>query len=123
MQTYDEAFVDRFMTPWNAHDVDGAMALMTDVASGRSGEALSHTVPISTDRRTFVRPSPMPSGRCRTLPMNLVHASFGPDVVVLELLVTGRLPGGEKAKFRACDAMTVRDGKVAAKRSYRKVVE
>lgn len=26
----DDAFVQRFMKPWNDHDVDGAMALMTD---------------------------------------------------------------------------------------------
>jgi hypothetical protein len=26
----DQAFVDRFLVPWNQHDVDGAMALMTD---------------------------------------------------------------------------------------------
>ena len=44
------------------------------------------------------------------------------DLVVLELLVTGTPAGGEQAKFHACDVMTVRDGKVAAKRSYRKVV-
>lgn len=30
MQTYDEAFVEKFIAPWNAHDVDGAMALMTE---------------------------------------------------------------------------------------------
>jgi ketosteroid isomerase-like protein len=30
MELYDQAFVDRFLAPWNRHDVDGAMALMTD---------------------------------------------------------------------------------------------
>jgi ketosteroid isomerase-like protein len=30
MAHYDEAFVDRFLEPWNRHDVDGALALMTD---------------------------------------------------------------------------------------------
>jgi hypothetical protein len=41
--------------------------------------------------------------------------------VVLELLVSGTLPDGQQARFHACDVMTLRDGKVAAKRSYRKV--
>jgi ketosteroid isomerase-like protein len=27
---YDEAFVERFLAPWNRHDIDGALALMTD---------------------------------------------------------------------------------------------
>ena len=30
MAHYDEAFVDRCLAPWNRHDVDGALALMTD---------------------------------------------------------------------------------------------
>ena len=30
MPPYDDTFVDRFPEPWNQHDVDGALALMTD---------------------------------------------------------------------------------------------
>ena len=30
MPPYDDKFVDRFLEPWNQHDVDGALALMTD---------------------------------------------------------------------------------------------
>jgi ketosteroid isomerase-like protein len=30
MARYDDAFVDRFLEPWNRHDVDGALSLITD---------------------------------------------------------------------------------------------
>ena len=30
MARYDDTFVGRFPEPWNRHDVDGALALMTD---------------------------------------------------------------------------------------------
>ena len=30
MARYDDTFVDRFLEPWDRHDVDGALALMTD---------------------------------------------------------------------------------------------
>ena len=30
MPRYDDTFVDRFLEPWNQHDVDGALALMID---------------------------------------------------------------------------------------------
>jgi ketosteroid isomerase-like protein len=30
MPRYDDTFVHRFLEPWNRHDVDGALALMTD---------------------------------------------------------------------------------------------
>jgi ketosteroid isomerase-like protein len=43
--------------------------------------------------------------------------------VVVELLVTGTLRNGTKTRFHACDILTMRDGLIAAKRSYRKVME
>ena len=30
MPPYDDTFVDRFLERWNRHDVDGALARMTD---------------------------------------------------------------------------------------------
>jgi len=30
MPRYDDTFVDRFLEPWNRHDVDSALAVMTD---------------------------------------------------------------------------------------------
>jgi hypothetical protein len=42
---------------------------------------------------------------------------------VVELLVTRTVADGSKARFNARDRFTLRDGLIAAKRSYRKVVE
>jgi ketosteroid isomerase-like protein len=122
MAIEDEAFVTRFMKPWNEHDVDGAMSLMTDdcIWEMLRGSELHGT---RFDGSKAVRAAiaalfkAMPDVR-----YDLLHSSFGRDLVVLELLVTGTPAGGEQARFHACDVMTVRDGKVAAKRSYRKVV-
>jgi ketosteroid isomerase-like protein len=52
-----------------------------------------------------------------------IRSLFGEDHVVVELLVTGTLRDGTKTRFHACDILTMRDGLIAAKRSYRKVVE
>jgi hypothetical protein len=30
MPRYDDTFVDRFLEPWNRHDIEGALALMMD---------------------------------------------------------------------------------------------
>ncbi len=119
----DHVFVDRFMKPWNDHDVDGAMAFMTGDClweiprgSGPHGTCFAGAPAVrGAIARAF---EAMPDIR-----YDLVRASFGPDLVVLELEVTGTLPDGRRAKFHACDVMTLRGGKVAAKRSYRKVVE
>ena len=119
----DDAFVERFMKPWNDHDVDGAIALMTDDCLWeipRGPEAHGTCFKGSAAVRIAIVSAfkAMPDVR-----YELVRSSFGPDLVVLELLVTGQFSGGGQARFHACDVMTMRGGKVAAKRSYRKVVE
>jgi ketosteroid isomerase-like protein len=47
MPRYDDTFVDRFLEPWNRHDVDGALALMTDdcvweIPRGREPDDAQH---------------------------------------------------------------------------------
>ena len=116
-------FVDRFLEPWNRHDVDGALALMTDdcvweVTRGREPHGTLYT------GRADVRAAIVQA--FKALPdvnYQPVRNSFGENHVVVELLVTGTLGDGSKARFHACDILTLRDGSIAAKRSYRKVVE
>ena len=123
MRIYDKAFVDKFLEPWNAHDVDGAMSLMTDDCLWevtRGSEPYGTRFVGSKAVRAAI------SDAFRAMPdihYEPVHSSFGQDLVVVELLVSVTLAGGRPAKFQACDIMTIRDGKVAAKRSYRKLIE
>jgi hypothetical protein len=42
--------------------------------------------------------------------------------VVVELLVTGTQLDGTQLEYHACDILILTEGKVAAKRSYRKVL-
>ncbi len=123
MQTYDKAFVEKFLKPWNAHDVEGAISLMTDDCIW---ETTRGSQPYGTrfEGSTAVRAAMADAFRAMPdIRYELVHSSFGPDLVVVELLVTATLAGGRPAKFQACDIMTIRDDKVAVKRSYRKLVE
>ena len=123
MQIYDKAFVERFLEPWNAHDVEGALALMTDdclweITRGPEphGTRLEGSKAVGAAIGDAFRAMP-------DIHYEPVHCSFSQDLVVVELLVTATLADGRPAKFQACDIMTMRDGKVAAKRSYRKLVE
>lgn len=123
MQIYDKAFVDRFLKPWNDHDVEGALALMTDDCIW---ETTRGSKPHGTRFEGSKSVRAAIADAFRAMPdihYELVHSNFGQDLVVVELLVTATLVGGRPAKFQACDVMTVRDGKVAVKRSYRKLVE
>ena len=118
----DHAFVTAFLAPWNAHDVEGAMALMTDdcIWEVPRGNAPCGTLFKGADAvRAAI------AGAFEAMPdvrYELLCSSFGQYLVVLELLVSGTPADGQPVKFHACDVMTLRGGKVAAKRSYRKVV-
>ena len=123
MRIYDRAFVERFLKPWNEHDVDGALALMTDDCLW---EVTRGSEPHGTRFEGLEAVRGAIADAFRAMPdihYEPVHCSFGQDLVVVELLVTATLAGGRRAKFQACDVMTVRDGKISAKRSYRKLVE
>lgn len=123
MPIYDEAFVQRFMKPWNDHDVEGAMALMSEDClweTPRGQEAYGTRFDGAAAVRSAI------ANAFKTMPdirYELVSCNFGADLIVLELLVTGTSAEGRPMRFQACDVMTMRDGKVVAKRSYRKVIE
>jgi ketosteroid isomerase-like protein len=118
----DHSFVRAFLKPWNDHDVDGAMALMTDDCLWeitRGSEPHGTRFAGSRAVRAAI------TGAFAAMPdirYELVHSSFGLDLVVVELRVTGTPVDGVPVRFDACDVMSLRSGKVAAKRSYRKVV-
>jgi ketosteroid isomerase-like protein len=116
----DEAFVTKFLAPWNAHDVDGAMALMTDdclweIPRGSEPHGTVFQGPAAVRTAIGNAFKAMPD-----IHYTPVRSLFGPGHVVVELLVTGTLADGTRTKFHACDVMTVVGGKIATKRSYRK---
>jgi len=124
MAAPDEAYVERFLIPWNAHDVDGAMALMTN-------DCIWETTRGAEPHGTLFTGAPAVRGAIAAvfeampdIRYEVVRTSFGPGLAVAELLVTATLTDGKRVRFHACDVMNVRDdGKISSKRSYRKVVE
>ena len=115
-----EAFMKRFMDAWNAHDVDGIMALMTDDCvfepsfgpepwGARYQGAAAVRAGVEKNFRNIpdIRWDEMRHFVCE-------------DHAVVEWLTTGTPQGGKPFKVEGCDILTLRDGKISAKRSYRK---
>lgn len=48
------------------------------------------------------------------------HYSLAPNYGVSEWTLTGTLPDGRRLEVNGCDLLTVRDGKIISKNSYRK---
>ena len=123
MSLHDQSFVQTMLAAWNAHDVEGAMALMTEDCLWeitRGAEPHGTLFAGATAVRAAI------ANAFKSIPdihYESIHSCFGADHVVMELLVTGTLADGNRAKFHACDVLKLRDGKISAKRSYRKIVE
>jgi ketosteroid isomerase-like protein len=110
----------QFMHAWNAHDVDAIMAQMTDDVvfepsfgpepwGARYEGAAAVRAGVEKNFRNIpnIRWDELRHFACET------HA-------VVEWLTTGTPEGGKPFKVEGCDILTLRGGKIAAKRSYRK---
>ena len=115
-----EKFVDRFNTAWNGHDIDGILAMMTDdvVFEASFGkEAWGHRVTGKKDVREFLQEM---FDRIPDIRWDEIRHFAHPDQVTVEWLTSGTPRGGTRYEVQGCDIRTIRDGKIAAKRSYRK---
>ena len=115
-----EKFVDRFNTVWNGHDLDGILAMMTDdvVFEASFGkEAWGHRVTGKKDVRAFLEEM---FDRIPDIRWDEIRHFAHPDQVTVEWLTSGTPRGGARYEVQGCDILSIRDGKIAAKRSYRK---
>jgi ketosteroid isomerase-like protein len=117
-----ETFVARFNEVWNEHAIAGILEMMTDdvVFEASFGNdpwgtrvigkpALRRFLEAMFDRIPDVRWDEIRHFAC-------------PELTVVEWLTTGAPRGGAPFKVEGCDVLTLRGGKIAAKRSYRKGV-
>jgi ketosteroid isomerase-like protein len=111
----------RHTEAWNRHDLDALMDLFVDdcafEASGGDevcGKRYQGHVEV---RRAFAQvlvsmtDANWGNGR---------HYEIGPDYGVSEWTLTGTMPDGRRLEVNGCDFLTVRDGKILSKNSYRK---
>ena len=119
--TFDgDAFVDRFNRVWNAHDADGILAMMTDdvVFEASFGTDRWGTRVIGrAGVRQFLKEM---FERIADIRWDEIRHFACPEHAVVEWLTTGTPNGGARFEVEGCDVLTLREGKIAAKRSYRK---
>jgi hypothetical protein len=59
-------------------------------------------------------------GRVADIRWDEIRHFAGPELAVVEWLTTGTPHGSTRFEVQGCDLLTLRNGKIAAKRSYRK---
>ena len=119
--TFDgDAFVERFNAVWNGHDIDGILAQMTDdvvfeASFGKDPWGTRITGKASV--RQFLAEM---FERIPDIRWDETRRFARPECVVVEWLTTGSPKGGTRYEVEGCDILSLRDGKISAKRSYRK---
>jgi len=115
-----DAFIKEFMQVWNARDVDGIMRLMTEDC------VFEPSFGPETWGDRYVGAAAVRAGvekNFRDIPDirwdEIRHVAY-PEHAVVEWRTTGTPRGGKRFDVHGVDVLTLRDGKIAAKRSYRK---
>ncbi len=121
MSEFDgEAFVTRFNKVWDDHDVDGIVEMFTgDVVfeasfgtEPRGERAIGHDASRALAAKIFARVPDLHFVELRRY--------VTPEIAVVEAVTTGTPVGGQPYESHLVDVLTLRDGKISAKRSYRK---
>jgi ketosteroid isomerase-like protein len=122
MSVTAESFVRDFLAPWNKHDVEGAISMMTpdcvwEYPAGPDpwGNRFSGTAALHRAVANLFEDVP-------DLHFEVVRYHAGDGHLVIELLVTGTRRDGARLNYQACDVLTLSGSRISAKRSYRKVV-
>jgi len=116
-----EALLVEHTDAWNSHDLDRLMELFTDdcvfEASGGStvdGRRFAGRAAVRNSfAAVFERMPDAHWGQGR-------HHVLGPDSGVSQWTLTGTFEDGSRIEVNGCDFLTVRDGKITRKDSYRK---
>jgi ketosteroid isomerase-like protein len=115
-----ERFVQQFNAVWGGHDVDGILAMMTDdviFEASFGKEPWGSRVVGKAAVREFLDDM---FDRIPDIRWDEIRHFARPEVVVVEWLTSGTPRGSGRFEVEGCDILTLRDGKIAAKRSYRK---
>ena len=115
-----ESFVARFNEVWNGHQIDGILEMMTDdvVFEASFGtETWGTRVTGKTEVRAFLEDM---FARIPDVRWDEIRHFAHPELVTVEWLTSGTPRTGRPFRVEGCDILRIRDGRISAKRSYRK---
>jgi steroid delta-isomerase-like uncharacterized protein len=111
----------RHAEAWNRHDLETLMSLFAedcvfeasggDEVCGRRYRGQGEVMKAFAEVLDTMPDAEWGDGR---------HHSLAPDYGVSEWTLTGTLPDGRRLEVNGCDFLTVREGKIISKNSYRK---
>ncbi len=121
MASFDgEAFVRRFNSVWDAHDVDGIVDMFTDDVIFEASFGSKPYGERAVGKEAARKLAQAIFERIPDLHFEEIRHFVSPELAVVESVTTGTPADGTPYEVHLVDVLTIRDGKIAAKRSYRK---
>ncbi len=121
MSEFDgEAFVARFNSVWDNHDLDGIVGMFTDDVVFEASFGTEPCGERAIGREAARALAAKIFARVPDLHFVELRHYVTPEIAVVEAVTTGTPLGGKPYEAHLVDVLTLRDGKIAAKRSYRK---
>ncbi len=115
-----EAFVRRFNSVWDEHDVDGIVEMFTDDVIFEASFGAEPYGERAVGKEAARKLAAAVFERIPDLRFEELRHLVSPEFAVVESSTTGTPVGGKPYRVDLVDILTIRDGKIAAKRSYRK---
>jgi ketosteroid isomerase-like protein len=115
-----ESFVKKFMDVWNSHDLEGIIAMFTEdiVFESSFGDMPWGMQAVGKDAARELIVDVF--NRVPDIQFKELRHFVCPEHATVESLSTGTPVGGKPYEVHLVDVLTLRDQKIAAKRSYRK---
>lgn len=121
MTAFDgEAFIRRFNSVWDAHDLDGIVEMFTDDVIFEASFGAEPCGERAVGKEAARKLAGSVFARIPDLRFAELRHFVSPEFAVVESVTTGTPVGGKPYEIHLADLLTIRDGKIAAKRSYRK---
>ncbi len=121
MKHFDgEAFIHRFNTVWDEHDLDGIAEMFTDDVIFEASFGPEPYGERAVGKEAARKLAASVFERVPDLHFEEIRHFVTPEYAVVESVTTGTPVGGAPYEIHLADLLTIRDGRIAAKRSYRK---
>ena len=121
MSEFDgEALIHRFNTVWDAHDIDGIVEMFTEDVVFEASFGTQPYGERAVGREAARKLAAAIFEKVPDLRFKEIRHFVSPEFAVVESVTTGTPQGGASYETQLVDVLTIRDGKIAAKRSYRK---
>ena len=121
MNSFDgESFIHRFNTVWDEHNIDGIVDMFTDDVVFEASFGSKPYGERATGKEAARQLATSIFERIPDLRFDEIRHLIRSDFAVVESATSGTPVGGEPYEIHIVDILTIRDGKIAAKRSYRK---